>query len=136
MECARFGFWGEGGGGIKNPLGVGEPLGLYPSALDWPKRKRKWWLYWAANNLKANSASSLGINGLVVGTSRIHFLAERGETLPLLPEFRTEYRCFLSRNFFFNSNKKVFCLDFIILRTKISSQNFLNSLKYPYLLGK
>lgn len=35
----------RGGGGIKNPLGVGEPLGLYPSALDWPKRKRQWWLY-------------------------------------------------------------------------------------------
>lgn len=40
-----LGFGERGVGGIKNPLGVGEPLGLYPSALDWSKRKRKWWLY-------------------------------------------------------------------------------------------
>ena len=33
-------------------------------------------------------------------------------------------------------NKRIFCLDFIILRTKIFSHKFLNSLKYPYLLVK
>ena len=37
---------------------------------------------------------------------------------------------------FYTINNMISCLSFIILRIKISSHKFLNSLKYPYILVK